>query len=127
MELRDAEQLAVNLLKQFGLASAWRFEFDSAKRRFGCCHRSQRLITLSRELVLRNDQLQVEDTIRHEIAHALCPPRSGHGTAWTAMCKVTGARPERCYGEEVEDVEGDWTASCLACGKKLQQVQASEK
>jgi hypothetical protein len=77
MKLHDAEQLAIRLMKEFGLASTWRFEFDNAKRRFGCCHRSQNLISLSRILVEKNTQSEVEDTIRHEIAHALCPPREG--------------------------------------------------
>lgn len=117
MELRDAEQLAVELMKQFGIASTWRFEFDNAVRRFGCCHRSQNLITLSAELVKRNEQPKVEDTIRHEIAHALCPPREGHGEVWKAMCLKVGAKPERCYNDEVDAPEGDWQARCNGCGK----------
>lgn len=132
MELQAAQQLAIDLMKQFGIASTWRFEFDNAKTRFGCCHKHQFLITLSRELVLRNEQPEVEDTIRHEIAHALVKTpstytfgrrgrakRDIHGADWKAMCKITGAKPERCYThEDVETVEGDWQAICAGCGKK---------
>jgi predicted SprT family Zn-dependent metalloprotease len=118
VELHDAEQLAIRLMKEFGLASTWRFEFDNARRRFGCCHRSQNLISLSRILVEKNAQSEVEDTIRHEIAHALCPPREGHGEVWKAMCRKVGARPVRCYSSEVVDApEGDWRATCGLCGK----------
>jgi predicted SprT family Zn-dependent metalloprotease len=124
MQLADAEKLARELMAQFGLMSTqrrdgrlWEFEFDDAKRRFGCCHRSIYKITLSRELVQRNDQAEVEDCIRHEIAHALCEPRQGHGEAWKAMCKRTGAKPERCYNhEEVDAPKGDWSAKCNGCG-----------
>jgi predicted SprT family Zn-dependent metalloprotease len=129
MELQAAEQLAIDLMKQFGIASTWRFEFDNAVRRFGCCHKSQNLITLSRELVLKNEKAEVEDTIRHEIAHALVKTpiiygrrgrgtRDIHGADWKAMCKVTGAKPIRCFNEEVDRVEGDWQAICAGCGKK---------
>jgi predicted SprT family Zn-dependent metalloprotease len=118
MELHDAEQLAIRLMKEFGLASTWRFEFDNAKSRFGCCHRSQNLISLSRILTEKNVQAEVEDTIRHEIAHALCPPREGHGEVWKAMCRRVGARPVRCYSSKVVDApEGDWRATCGVCGK----------
>jgi predicted SprT family Zn-dependent metalloprotease len=131
--LADAEKLALELMAQFGLMPNWRFEFDDAVRRFGCCHRHNTRrymggrfaqlsdggkITLSRELVSRNDREQVEDTIRHEIAHALCPPRCGHGPEWKAMCARTGANPERCYDHtEVDAPQGDWTATCGGCGR----------
>lgn len=67
-------------------------------------------------LVLRNDREKVEDTIRHEIAHALCEPRQGHGPQWKEMCKRTGAKPERCYDDEVDAPKGDWQAICGGCG-----------
>jgi predicted SprT family Zn-dependent metalloprotease len=122
MILADAEKLARELMTQFGLMSTqrrdgWRFEFDDAKRSFGCCHRSIYKITLSREITLRNEQPEVEDCIRHEIAHALCEPRQGHGVAWKTMCKRTGAKPVRCYNHETVDApKGDWQATCKVCG-----------
>jgi hypothetical protein len=130
MQLADAEKLALELMGQFGLLPRWKFEFDDAVRRFGCCHRKGLYrfgstdelaaggkITLSRALVLRNERADVEDTIRHEIAHALCPPKAGHGPLWKSMCKRTGAKPERCYDhEEVDAPEGDWSATCGVCG-----------
>ena len=150
MLLADAEKLAVELMREFGLISDsrpenlpvfgwgakfhrvsddtnWRFEFDDAVRRFGACHWNTHKITLSRELVLRNEREKVEDTIRHEIAHALCTPptrgyrgerRERHGAEWKQMCKRTGAKPERCYdSDEVDRVEGDWQATCRGCGR----------
>jgi predicted SprT family Zn-dependent metalloprotease len=136
MLLVDAEKLALELMAQFGLGSNWTFEFDNARSRFGCCRRKLRYIgtgrretiggriTLSRELVLRNDREQVEDTIRHEIAHAKCEPKEGHGSAWKAMCKVVGANPERCYDdEEVNAVEGDWQATCGICGTRYNKFR----
>lgn len=130
MNLADAEKLALELMREFKLIDPqrkhglpqfsrdWRFEFDNAKRRFGCCHRTDLKITLSRELVKRNDREQVEDTIRHEIAHALAPSRSGHGPAWKEMCARTGANPERFYDETVDTPKGDWTATCGGCGRE---------
>jgi predicted SprT family Zn-dependent metalloprotease len=46
-----------------------------------------------------NDRAQVEDTLLHEIAHALTPG-DGHGLRWKATCRSIGAKPLRCYTDE---------------------------
>src|SRR5271157_2250772 len=130
MLLADAEKLAKELMAQFGL-SDWIFEFDNGKRRFGSClhnsggWRAMRLlgtakgrITLSREMTPLNDRAEVEDTIRHEIAHALAGHKAGHGPEWKGMCKRTGAKPVRCFTRDtVNAPKGDWQAACGVCGR----------
>ena len=149
MLLADAEKLALKLMREFGLIKdvqigGWQnftFEFDEAKKRFGACHRTRTRrykgdgqfedghlpggrITLSRTLTLLNDQEKVEDVIRHEIAHALCPPKEGHGAEWKKMCKKTGAKPERCYDNEVvEGVDAPYTAECAVCGEEYRRFK----
>ena len=93
----DARLLALRLMAEHGLHD-WRFEFDHARRRFGCCKYRAKAITLSRPLTLLNAEDQVRDTVLHEIAHALTPG-DGHGAKWRAACVRIGARPQRCYGE----------------------------
>lgn len=95
MDTWSARSLALELMKQHGLVG-WRFTFDHAKRRFGCCNYTRQTISLSRTLTLLNPEPEVRDTILHEIAHALTP-RAGHGAAWRAMCVRVGARPTRCF------------------------------
>lgn len=82
-------------MAQHGLAG-WSFRFDHARRRFGSCRYRERVITLSRPLVLLNGVDEVRDTILHEIAHALTPG-DGHGGKWKSACRRIGARPVRCY------------------------------
>lgn len=117
MELALAEQIACDLMREFGLTqNGWSFRWDDAKRRFGSCSNGRRRITLSSDLTRRNDQAQVEDTIRHEIAHALAGAGHWHDDEWKRQCAVTGAKPERCYNSDVEKEEGDWRATCGGCG-----------
>jgi predicted SprT family Zn-dependent metalloprotease len=102
------------------------FKFDNARRRFGCCNYTYEIISLSKGLCeknLDNPEL-IEDTIRHEIAHAIClavhgRDAKGHGSEWKAICVQVGANPIRCYdGDAVESVDSKYTATCPECDMK---------
>ena len=98
MHPHDAKLLARRLMIEHGL-SDWEFQFDHARRRFGCCFFGRKVISLSRPLTLLNDEAEVRDTILHEIAHALAPG-DGHGRIWRAVCRRIGAKPSRCYDDK---------------------------
>lgn len=102
MHCDDARSLADETLRRHDLEN-WSVRFDRAVTRVGACFYRKRLISLSRRFVERNDDALVEDTIRHEVAHALAWERdgaTGHGEAWKKWCEVTGASPRRCFAEE---------------------------
>jgi predicted SprT family Zn-dependent metalloprotease len=119
VHLIEARNLAITLMRAHGLDKAgWRFRFDHARRRFGCCRFSDKSITLSRPLTLLNPPEQVRDTVLHEIAHALTPG-DGHGRRWRAACAAVGANPRRCYtdGEVVSPPRrpAPYRYGCGAC------------
>ena len=130
MELAKAQKLADELMTLHGLHyPKWSFKFDHAKRRFGVC-KYNRLggqifrgeISLSKHLVLLNDEEKVKDTILHEIAHALTPGH-GHDVVWKRKCIEIGAKPERCYSsKEVNTIplsQFKYLATCGGCGKEF--------
>src|SRR5476649_706966 len=98
MNLHEAAHLARDLMKQHGLIG-WTFEFDHARRRFGCCNYTHRKITLSKSLTFLNGIEEVRDTVLHEIAHALTPG-ARHGVRWRRKCVEIGARAKRCFNDE---------------------------
>lgn len=100
--LEFTRTLAQDLLDQFELTD-WQFAFMSRRAtwRFGDCDHSRKLIRLSPVLTEMNHMGEVEDTLRHEIAHALCDPSDGHNARFYAKCIEVGARQERCYGPDV--------------------------
>ena len=102
MRLEAADEVARALLREHGLSN-WTTRFDRALRRGGACFYRKRVISLSRVFVEQNAEAVVEDTIRHEVAHALAwehDGETGHGTAWRKWCEVTGAEPRARYDED---------------------------
>jgi predicted SprT family Zn-dependent metalloprotease len=102
-------------------ALGWTFGFDRARRRLGACHSRTRRITLSHALSTALSPADVEDTIRHEIAHALDVATRGrtcHDAVWKAWAVRCGAAPARCYsGALPTDAEAPYACLCPACGQ----------
>jgi predicted SprT family Zn-dependent metalloprotease len=113
MNLVQAHFMAATLIQRN--LPGWRFDFDRARKRFGCCYHVKQLITLSEPLTLLNDEDQVRDVILHEIAHARAGHRAGHGPLWRVHARAMGARPERCYRPTVVTPAAPYVAPCQGC------------
>ncbi len=124
MNTSDAATLCISLMTKHGLmtenTNSWRFEFDNAKRRLGVCNYRDRVIGLSRPLVEHNSLDVIQDTILHEIAHALTP-HAGHGRMWQLQCMALGAKPQACAtaSDGVVSAPGKYVATCAGCQKKF--------
>jgi predicted SprT family Zn-dependent metalloprotease len=123
MNASEAVEFAQELAVDYGLRD-WKVELDNAVRRFGCCHHSRKLITLSRHLIGLNDQVQVLDTILHEIAHALAGPGAHHGPEWKRVARAIGCSAERCYSESVIQPSPRYFLRCSHCGHTAKRVRA---
>jgi len=95
------EKLANRLMRKFGVADRFEFSFMDLTDYCGQCfdpwNGQPGKIRLSVHYVRLNPLKMIEDSIRHEIAHAMvgCNRQNdGHDDAWIAACRVTGARPE---------------------------------
>ena len=114
-ELGDAHT-ARESLKEYG----WTFAFDKAKRRIGHTKFQEKIISLSITLIRNGlSKDQVEETLRHEIAHAIDYENRGtsdHGAEWKSMARKCGANPERkesIPNEVVPDYR--WYRRCPNC------------
>jgi predicted SprT family Zn-dependent metalloprotease len=125
VNLQDAEDLARKLMAEW-LHPTWTFHWDNSKTRHGSCQvfdskgRGSYKIFLSRPYTEINPREVVEDTIRHEIAHALTIRSYGHSDEWKANAVRVGARPEECASAEngAVGLGYKWIATCPACGEK---------
>ena len=116
MQLNDAKNLALELMKQHGLlVQGWRFEFDNAKRRLGACKHRGKIISLSNGYVRLNDVSVIRNTILHEIAHALVGAGHGHDYVWRRKALEIGCNGHRT-AKDVSAPESKYEATCPACG-----------
>ena len=124
LALRLFDELGREVLGESLTARGWTFGFDRARRRLGVCRPRDKRITLSAHLSRTLPEAEVEDTVRHEVAHALDhelnPSRRGrraHDATWRALARRCGAAPERCFtGDVPTDPTAPYAAACPSCG-----------
>ena len=88
----------------------WRLELDFAKVRAGACHFGEKKITFSRNFIKNSDQYDIQDTILHEVAHALVGPQHGHDKVWKQMATELGCSAKRCHSLEFSKYK--WIRFC---------------
>lgn len=119
MKLADAENWSKALMEAHGLQD-WDFAFDRGTRRLGACHTNLRKITLSKAFVKLNKWSEVQETMFHEIAHALTG--DGHTRRWRGVYGRIGGNPNRSYANLVSahKKRSLVTGHCPNCNKKVQ-------
>lgn len=121
MDLREAEQLANRLMSKYNLhAYGWKFAWDlKPRQRFGQTRPSRREIGLSIIPTRVRTAAEVEDTIRHEIAHALVftwtGEDHGHDKVWKKVAERVGAKPKATTTTTAK-IRAKWEATCKRCG-----------
>ncbi len=115
MKLEDAQALTEVYMEQYKLQN-WSFKFNKEKRRFGYCNHSQRIISLSEPLTTLNEEKNVENTILHEIAHALVGHFHSHDNVWKTKAKQLGCNGHRCYDSSIIEPKGLHQYQCPVCG-----------
>ena len=101
--------LARSEMDKYGLCD-WKLELDYAKVRAGACHFTEKKISFSRHFLKNADKLDINDTILHEIAHALVGPKHGHDRVWKNMAKKIGCSAKRCHTLEFSEYK--WIRFC---------------
>ncbi len=114
MELFDAQRLAQSLMRKFRL-SGWTYATNKRKKTLGLCFSQLKRIELSINFIAHNPKSIVQETILHEIAHALVGTEHGHDEVWKSKAEQIGAQPSRTT-RNVTMPPGKWQATCGGCG-----------
>ena len=112
--LADVETLARRLFARHqarsGLGAEWTFGFDLSTVRAGVCRYRDKRIDLSVSYCLRATRADVENTLLHEIAHAIVGAEHGHDAVWRARAHALGCTAERCH--DVTHTLARWVGEC---------------
>ncbi len=100
-----------DLMQQHGLQRAgWVAKLDDCRSRAGACYFTKKSIVLSRLYVRAASPAELDDTILHEIAHALVGPQHHHDSVWRAQARAIGCSGNRCHAVPFSPPR--WIAAC---------------
>lgn len=127
MELHKAKELFNTLINKNWVVKGntynlhmlgWTFRgFDSSVRRLGVCHGRLKKIGLSKTMTILRSEKEVENTLIHEIAHAIdreIRGTSNHDWHWKLVAREVGHSGERLskINSEVRQNAYKWLAIC---------------
>lgn len=116
-----AEQMIRALLEKHGMtARGWTWKFDNARRRMAGVDYARTQFTFSIPFIEANDEAELEDSIKHEIAHVLAGAAANHGRLWKLHALALGCKPEAC-GKGVVAPEMRYHAICPGCAKRFER------
>lgn len=111
------EEKVFNLIKL-----GWTFKWSTRKRSIGTCDWRKKQISLSKEIFTANTNKshEWEDTLRHELAHALdalIRGYSDHSKAWKNIARLLLSTPLSTSGK-FDRVESKYLRVCPNCKKE---------
>ncbi len=101
------------------LSADWTFGFDLAASRAGVCRPREKRINLSVSFCLKATRGEIEDTLLHEIAHAIVGQRHGHDAVWRAKALELGGSGATQH--TVSHAIAHWIGECGCGGHWLRQ------
>lgn len=123
MNTTTARRLAEKAMADHGL-TGWYFQWDNAKKRFGQCNYTYKILSFSRFLTEHSEEEDFMATVMHEIAHALVGSGAGHGPVWKAKMRELGQNPSRTKASnaaqrEARKAAANYVLTCATSGKVL--------
>jgi predicted SprT family Zn-dependent metalloprotease len=93
----DAIALRARELLRHHHLSRWSFHFDNGRKRAGSCQYGTQVISVSYEFAQHAPEEELQDTLLHEIAHALVGKAHNHDEGWRAKAIEIGCSGKRCH------------------------------
>lgn len=127
MNEQEVMKIGQFLLQKYELID-WKFQINKrCKLRMGYCNFDKKVIEVSKCLIDVGTPEDIQDTILHEIAHALVGRGYGHGKVWKAKAIEIGAIPKACNSHKIKLPKGKAKYICYNCGYEEQIYRLPRK
>ena len=104
-------ELAASEMERHGLTQqSWTVKYDHARARAGQCQHRAKILSFSRNLIVRGSPADMRNTLLHEIAHALAGAKHGHDRTWRDIALQIGCDGRRCHNIELAPAK--WIFGC---------------
>lgn len=114
---KQVRDLTFKLLTEHGLTS-WKVRFSNRMTRaLGQCAHYSKTISYQQRYIEQNDWAEIENTIRHEVAHAIAGANAGHGAAWQRVAIQLGANPRST--STGAKLTRKFKGTCPTCGREI--------
>ena len=117
------QRLFDKLKAKYELDDEWNIRKSRSKNQYGRCFHYEHEITISRYHIENGDWEDIEDTVRHEVAHALVGEGHGHNKTWRKKAKELDADPTACSSKgSLPDYRYKLRCRCGRVRKTLHQL-----
>lgn len=115
---KQVRDLTFKLLTENGL-DGWKVRFNPRlTRALGRCWESRKTIEYQPRYMEQNPWSEVEQTVRHEVAHAVAGARAGHGARWVREALRLGVKNPSSTSKNAV-LTKKFTATCEGCGAQV--------
>lgn len=127
MDLHKAQWKAKQLMQEQGLVG-WSFNWTKSISVLGRCKHHTKEIQLSLSATHAGSEEQVNNTILHEIAHALVGPHHGHNDVWRSKALSIGCNGQRCTEVAPENkIQKRYIVTCSTHGEIVQREKMTSR
>ena len=121
--LADVQRAAEPLMQKH--LPGWWFTFDKSTSRAGVCKFNTQTIALSEAFVLskRVADIDVLETILHEIAHGIAGHNAHHGPVWKKIAMDLGCTGNRCHSFSFSTARFKMECACGAVDRYKSRVK----
>lgn len=92
MRLTEAKAMTERLITEHLAGKGWSFRWSRQTKGYGACDHMNKKIMLSKANTQYETEDATEQTVLHEIAHALAGPGNGHNRKWKMIALSIGVR-----------------------------------
>lgn len=96
----------------------WTVKLNNAKRSLWLCDETKKELRFSKFFIENNSDIEIKETLIHEVAHALAWNDKKHWPKWIQMAKLLGLKNPEQFNRTAVQAEWKYLMICPWCDAK---------